>query len=196
MWVFGVPALIFSLKPYRLYTTTEDDSDSDDEDELERYLLHVKPVPASACPNPIRWWLDRVADYPNLSKMALNYLIIPGVFFKYFYMLTASLSHSTSLATSVEAERAFSACTLALGKLRTHLSDDTFRAGLLLRSWHRAGLLPELGALTQCLKDQDSAERRKRKRGSEVGERDDASTSTKKAKTTSVLPNNVVTVVG
>ena len=81
MWVFGVPALIFSLKPYRLHTTTEDDSDDDDEDELERYLLHVKPVPASVCPNPIRWWLDRVADYPNLSKMALNYLIIPGVFF-------------------------------------------------------------------------------------------------------------------
>ena len=46
-----------------------------------------------------------------------------------------------------------------------------------------------------CLKDQDSAERRKRKLGSEVRERDDASTSTKKAKTTSTLPNNVVTVV-
>ncbi len=67
---------------------------------------------------------------------------------------------TVDLATSVDAERAFSACTLALGKLRTRLSDDTFRAGLLLRSWHKAGLLPELSALTQCLKDSDAAERK------------------------------------
>ena len=42
-------------------------------------------------------------------------------------------------------------------------SDDTFRAGLLLRSWHKAGLLPELDALTQCLiiKDRDAAEKKR-----------------------------------
>lgn len=71
----------------------------------------------------------------------------------------------TDLATSVDAERAFSACTLALGKPRTCLSDDTFRAGLLLRSWHKADLLPELSALTQCLKDSDVAERKRKRSG-------------------------------
>ena len=61
------------------------------------------------------------------------------------------------LATSVDAERAFSACTLMLGKLHTRLSDESFHAGLLLHSWHKAGLLPELGEMAQCLKEGDAA---------------------------------------
>ena len=64
------------------------------------------------------------------------------------------------LATSVDAKQAFSACMLALGKLHTCLSDDTFHAGLLLHSWHKAGLLPELGALTQCPQDSGAAEKK------------------------------------
>ena len=62
-----------------------------------------------------------------------------------------------SLTTSVDAERAFSACTLMLGKLCTHLSDESFHAGLLLHSWHKAGLLPELGEMAQCLKGSNVA---------------------------------------
>ena len=44
-----------------------------------------------------------------------------------------------------------------LGKLRTRLLDESFHAGLLLRSWHKAGLLPELGEMAQCLKEGDAA---------------------------------------
>lgn len=50
-----------------------------------------------------------------------------------------------------------------LGKLRTRLSDDTFQAGLLLRSWHFAGLLPELGELAQCLRDSEDEKRKNEK---------------------------------
>jgi len=44
-----------------------------------------------------------------------------------------------------------------LGKLRTRLSDESFLAGLLLRSWYKAGLLPELEEMAQCLRDDDAA---------------------------------------
>jgi hypothetical protein len=44
-----------------------------------------------------------------------------------------------------------------LGKLCTRLSDESFRAGLLLHFWHKAGLLPELGKMAQCLWDGDIA---------------------------------------
>ena len=40
-----------------------------------------------------------------------------------------------------------------LGKLCTCLSDESFRAGLLLCNWHKAGLLPELEGIAQCLMD-------------------------------------------
>jgi hypothetical protein len=56
-----------------------DGLDDTDDDELDRYLqLRVAPDPAS--PNPIRWWLNHAAAFPNLTRMALNYLIIPGAY--------------------------------------------------------------------------------------------------------------------
>ena len=60
----------------------------------------------------------------------------------------------------MDAERAFSQCTLVLGKLRTQLSDETFRASLLLRSWDLAGVLPGPGQLTQCLRDSEEKKRK------------------------------------
>lgn len=43
-------------------------------DELHRYLA-AEPVPVS---DPIQWWQDRRKAYPRLSRMALDYLTIPG----------------------------------------------------------------------------------------------------------------------
>jgi hypothetical protein len=155
-------------QPYKAATIIADpDSEDDDDtdDELDRYL-RMKPVSPDQCPNPIRWWLDRTADYPNLSHMAIDYLIIPGMCWR---CRKLEITHAVSLATSVDAERAFSACTLVLGKLRTRLSDESFRAGLLLRSWYNAGLLPELSEMAQCLRDADAIPvvQRKRKRAAD-----------------------------
>lgn len=60
----------------------------------------------------------------------------------------------------MDAERAFSQCTLVLGKLHTQLSDETFHASLLLHSWDLAGVLLGLGQLTQCLRDSDKKKRK------------------------------------
>jgi hypothetical protein len=49
------------------------------------------------------------------------------------------------------------------GKLRTRLSDESFQAGLLLHSWHNAGLLPEFGDMAQCLRDADGVAAAQRK---------------------------------
>ena len=56
-----------------------DDSDEEDEEDKYAHFLHVqRPVPPEECPNPIKWWLDHQIKYPNLSRMALDYLIIPS----------------------------------------------------------------------------------------------------------------------
>lgn len=137
----------------------DSDDEDDDEDELQRYLRTHRRIGVLACPNPIKWWLDREAEYPNLSRMALDYLIIPSTYTRVPIKLLQLIIPSNS-GTSVDAERAFSQCTLMLGKLRTRLSDETFRAGLLLRSWHLAGLLPELGELVQSLRDVDGEKKK------------------------------------
>jgi hypothetical protein len=42
-------------------------------DELDRYLSS-DPV---RVPDAVRWWYNRRAEYPRLSRMAIDYLIIP-----------------------------------------------------------------------------------------------------------------------
>ena len=45
-------------------------------DEIELYLRsHVE-----VAPDPLEWWHKRRAVYPNLSRMALDYLSIPGAY--------------------------------------------------------------------------------------------------------------------
>ncbi len=44
------------------------------QNELDRYLA----APTEACKNALKWWWDRWAEYPRLSRMALGYLAIPG----------------------------------------------------------------------------------------------------------------------
>lgn len=52
------------------------------EDELQQYLdsptVPVKPHRALA------WWTEQAKRYPNLSRMARDYLSIPGEFFTMF----------------------------------------------------------------------------------------------------------------
>ena len=43
-------------------------------DELARYLA----TPTEATDDPLRWWTERRTLYPCLSRMALDYLSIPG----------------------------------------------------------------------------------------------------------------------
>jgi hypothetical protein len=45
-------------------------------DELTRYLS----TPVERTLNPLQWWIEMKAVYPCLSRMALDYLSIPGEF--------------------------------------------------------------------------------------------------------------------
>ena len=61
-------------------------SSSDDEefaDELDRYLSsgRIKQVK-----DPIGWWHENQASYPCLSRMAMDYLTIPGRYSLFFHI--------------------------------------------------------------------------------------------------------------
>ncbi len=44
-------------------------------DEIIRYFS----TPIEHTSNPLQWWHERRALYPHLSRMALDYLCIPGI---------------------------------------------------------------------------------------------------------------------
>jgi len=46
--------------------------------ELDRYL---KTAQVKDVKDPLQWWMDNVVSYPRLSRMARDFLVIPGEFF-------------------------------------------------------------------------------------------------------------------
>jgi hypothetical protein len=48
--------------------------------ELDRYLM----ADVEHITDPIMWWYERRVTYPRLSRMALDYLSIPGMYFLIF----------------------------------------------------------------------------------------------------------------
>ena len=77
--------MILTRQPYlngRAGSIAGDESsdDENDEDEYARFCRIQRPASVLECPNPIKWWLGRQSEYPNPSRMALDYLIIPSVF--------------------------------------------------------------------------------------------------------------------
>lgn len=49
--------------------------------ELDQYLSTDVVYVA----DPIAWWHERRALYPQLSRMALDFLTIPGMYFVFFF---------------------------------------------------------------------------------------------------------------
>jgi hypothetical protein len=84
------------------------------------------------------WWVERQAIYPRLSRMARDYLSIPG---KFILIFEENTSLNTTLATSVDVERIFSKGCLLLSHVRNRLSVDSTRALLCLGNWANHGMI-------------------------------------------------------
>lgn len=104
-------------------------------DELERYLTSDIENVRDA----LSWWHERRTTYPHLSRMALDYLTIPGEFF--FKLNSHILQLITSTATSVDVERLFSRGRLLLSHVRSRLSAQSTRALLCLSFWSKLNLV-------------------------------------------------------
>jgi hypothetical protein len=86
-------------------------------DELQEYLSS----PSFETETPHEWWIERRAQYPKLSVMALNVLAVP--------------------AMSAEVERVFSSCGLTITPLRSSLSAESLEAVECLSAWDKKGVV-------------------------------------------------------
>ena len=91
--------------------------DPEMETELSRYLEE----PTDEETEPLIWWHAHSNEFPVLSKMARDYLIIQ--------------------ATSVASEQAFSIAGNTITKTRNRLLPEMARACLCLKSWMDRGLV-------------------------------------------------------
>ena len=57
------------------------------------------------------------------------------------------------IATSVDAERAFSAGRLTINHLQHNMSSETFEAKMAVGSWYGTPLLPEISDVTAIIRE-------------------------------------------
>ena len=107
-------------------------------DELARYLS----TDPEQVLDVLLWWTEHKATYPNLSRMALDYLSIPGM-----YPFTSKIDRHAdtcfATATSTDVERVFSQGRLLLSHIRNRLLSQSIQALMCLGSWSQLGLVKD-----------------------------------------------------
>lgn len=107
-------------------------------DELARYLS----TDPEQVLDVLLWWTEHKATYPNLLRMALDYLSIPGM-----YPFTSEIDRHAdtcfATATSTDVERVFSQGRLLLSHIRNRLLSQSIRALMCLGSWSQLGLVKD-----------------------------------------------------
>jgi hypothetical protein len=86
-------------------------------------VQHYLNTPIDINSDSLLWWKSHQSEYPILSKIACDYLIIQ--------------------ATSVASEQAFSIAGNTITKTRNRLYPETAKACLCLKSWVQNGLLKD-----------------------------------------------------
>ncbi|GAB1527909.1 hypothetical protein RhiTH_011097 [Rhizoctonia solani] len=103
-----------------------------DSDSIEAYLSSsVESVAPYG--GAMEYWSSKLDSNPRLARMALDYLTAP--------------------ATSVDAERAFSAGRLTINHLQHNMSSETFEAKMAVGSWYGTPLLPEISDVAAIIRE-------------------------------------------
>jgi len=108
---------------------------SDLRNELERFL----GTDPEFVPDVLAWWHERRKLYPRLSRMARDYLSIPGE----FLFTLRKLILNSSVATSVDVERVFSKGRILLSHTRSRLSVQSTRALMCVGAWSLLGYVKD-----------------------------------------------------
>jgi len=103
-------------------------------DELQCYLV----VDIEDVKDALMWWHERHGSFPGLSRMARDYLSIPG---EQFEILHLSKVLNAPIATSVDVERVFSCGHLVLPYVCGRLAIQSTCASLCVGLWSSQGLV-------------------------------------------------------
>ena len=106
-------------------------------EELRSELAQYLSTGPENVKDALLWWVEMRAVYPRLSRMARNYLSIPGM------SICIPVCHRPHflLATSTDVERVFSKGRLVLSHIRNRLSVASTRALMCLGAWSKLGLV-------------------------------------------------------
>ena len=106
-------------------------------EDLNALKVYLEASPLITIKDPLAYWnglLNSGSDSPELARMALDILSIPGTSLHFVYPIFHLLMISNA-ATSTDVERAFSCGRLTVSRLCRSLSDKSVHANTVLGSW-------------------------------------------------------------
>ena len=104
------------------------------------------------------YWEQQLRTQPQLARMALDFLSAPGKVIS--AQCTHSGSHDPVIASSVNAERAFSGGRLQVNHLQHGMSSQTFKAQTAVGSWFGPPIFPSIAPFVSIIKDRMSHEKK------------------------------------
>lgn len=104
-------------------------------DEFDRWTVDIGADDGDIT-DPFQYWRDKQSTYPRLAQMAFDMLSVPPM--------------------SAECERAFSFAGLMVTRLRNRLETNTIDAAQAIRSWLKAGLIPDYQGIVDPSVDDDA----------------------------------------
>jgi hypothetical protein len=132
-------------------------------DHIESYLSEgvMTPEAIAEAGGYLPYWNNALKMRSSVARMAIDYVSAPG-FCYVFCIMHLLIIHS--LATSVEAERAFSVGRRQVNFMQHNMSSQTFKARMAVGSWAKTPLFPGIDKVSEYIdlrgneKDLDRAE--------------------------------------
>ena len=121
------------------------------------------PIPKpeiKAAGGVLKYWENSCAARPKLARMALDFLSAPGSTL-FALLFTNMIIYTHILASSVDAERAFSGGRLQVNHLQHQISSQSFKAQVAVGSWYDSPLLPSISSVAAIINDKVSKGKKK-----------------------------------
>ena len=132
----------------------------------------------------LKWWNAALEHRPQVSKMALDYCSAPGMLSYCMHLQTTDIP----LASSVDAERAFSVGRRQVSHLQHNMNSQTFKARMCVGSWANSAACPSLPDLPKILEETNTTTKGKKKASANV--RDSGEDFTAELDTISVVDSD------
>jgi hypothetical protein len=133
---------VFSFQAKSKWVVATESEENQDPDTIATYL--VDPViwlsTIKEAGGIMKYWHQAIEQRPRLAKMGLDFCSAPGKCNNSHFCFYSDIL----LASSVDAERAFSVGRLEINHLQHNTSPQTFKAQVAVESWAKTPLYPGL----------------------------------------------------
>jgi len=147
---------VFSFQAKSKWVVATEPEENQDPDTIATYLADpvIRLSTIKEAGGIIKYWHQAIEQRPRLAKMGLDFCSAPGKCNNSHFCFYSD----TLLASSVDAERAFSVGRLEINHLQHNTSPQTFKAQVAVGSWAKTPLYPGLSETIKIVQKQMGSE--------------------------------------